>query len=94
MVDRGIAVLIALDEEHALGVAADHSVTVVTSSLPVTLRGSASDLEAIYGREVHVIADLSDIAADSGSYTVPARIEVSGYDVGAVGTYEVTVHIS
>ena len=44
--------------------------------------------------EVHVIADLSDIAADSGSYTVPARIEVSGYDVGAVGTYEVTVHIS
>ena len=23
-----------------------------------------------------------------------ARIEVSGYDVGAVGTYEVTVHIS
>ena len=72
----------------------DHTVTVVTSSLPVTLRGSASDLEAIYGSEVHVIADLSDIAADSGSYTVPARIEVSGYDVGAVGTYEVTVHIS
>lgn len=52
----------------------DHTVTVVTSSLPVTLRGSASDLEAIYGSEVHVIADLSDIAADSGSYTVPARI--------------------
>ena len=48
----------------------------------------------VYGSEVHVIADLSDIAADSGSYTVPARIEVSGYDVGAVGTYEVTVHIS
>ena len=72
----------------------DHTVTVVTSSLPVTLRGSASDLDAIYGSEVHVIADLSDIAADSGSYTVPARIEVSGYDVGAVGTYEVTVHIS
>ena len=72
----------------------NHTVTVVTSSLPVTLRGSASDLEAVYGSEVHVIADLSDIAADSGSYTVPARIEVSGYDVGAVGTYEVTVHIS
>ena len=28
-----------------------------------------------------------------GSYTVPARVEVSGYDVGAVGAYEVTVHI-
>lgn len=72
----------------------DHTVTVVTSSLPITLRGASSDLDAIYGSEVHVIADLSDIAADSGSYTVPARIEVSGYDVGAVGTYEVTVHIS
>lgn len=71
----------------------EHSVSVVTSSLPVTLRGPASDLDAIDGSEVRVIADLSDIAADSGSYTVPARVEVSGYDVGAVGAYEVTVHI-
>ena len=65
----------------------------MTSSLPVTLRGPASDHDAIDGSEVRVIADLSDIAADSGSYTVPARVEVSGYDVGAVGAYEVTVHI-
>ena len=50
-------------------------------------------VDAIDGSEVRVIADLSDIAADSGSYTVPARVEVSGYDVGAVGAYEVTVHI-
>lgn len=71
----------------------EHSVSVVTSSLPVTLRGPASDLDAIDGSEVRVIADLSDIAADSGSYTVPARVEVSSYDVGAVGAYEVTVHI-
>ncbi len=54
----------------------------------------ASDLEAIYGARSTSLQTLSDIAADSGSYTVPARIEVSGYDVGAVGTYEVTVHIS
>lgn len=68
-------------------------VTIVTSSLPVTLRGTAADLAVISDRQVRVIADLSDIAADSGSYTVPARIVVDGYDIGAVGSYEVTVHI-
>lgn len=68
-------------------------VTIVTSSLPVTLRGTAADLAIISDRQVRVIADLSDIAADSGSYTVPARIVVDGYDIGAVGSYEVTVRI-
>lgn len=68
-------------------------VSVVTSSLAVTLRGTTEDLAAVTGEQVSVIADLSDIAADSGSYTVPARIEVDGYDIGAVGSYEVTVRI-
>ncbi len=68
-------------------------VTIVTSSLPVTLRGTAADLAVISDRQVRVIADLSDIAADSGSYTVLARIVVDGYDIGAVGSYEVTVRI-
>ena len=71
----------------------DHAVSILTSSLPVTLRGTAADIEAVRGEDVHVIADLSGIEADSGSYTVPARISVSGYDLGAVGSYEVTVHI-
>ena len=71
----------------------DHAVSILTSSLPVTLHGTAADIEAVTGEDVHVIADLSGIEADSGSYTVPARISVSGYDLGAVGNYEVTVHI-
>ena len=71
----------------------DHEVSILTSSLPVTLRGTAADIEAVTGQNVHVIADLSGISADSGSYTVPARIFVEGYDLGAVGSYEVTVHI-
>lgn len=69
------------------------AVNVVTSSLAVTLRGTTADIAAVSDEQVRVIADLSDIAADSGSYTVPARIEVEGYDIGAVGSYEVTVHI-
>ena len=71
----------------------DHTVSILTSSLLVTLRGTAGDITAVTGDDVHVIADLSGISADSGSYTVPARISVTGYDLGAVGSYEVTVHI-
>lgn len=71
----------------------EQTVSVVTSSLPVVLRGAADDIEAVTEEQVRVIADLSDISADSGSYTVPARIEVDGYDIGAVGSYEVTVRI-
>ena len=71
----------------------DGMVTVMTSSLFVTLRGTTEDIDAVTAGQVHVIADLTDIAANSGSYTVPARIEVDGYDIGAVGTYEVTVRI-
>ena len=68
-------------------------VSVMTSTLPVTLRGTAEDIEAVTADQVSVVADLTDIAADSGSYTVPAHIEVEGYDIGAVGSYEVTVRI-
>ena len=73
--------------------AGNGEVNVMTSSLLVTLRGTIQDIETVTADEVRVIADLSDIAADSGNYTVPARIEVSGYDIGAVGSYEVTVRI-
>ena len=72
------------------------SVTLSISSGSITSKNVEAthfSYENFSGSEVRVIADLSDIAADSGSYTVPARVEVSGYDVGAVGAYEVTVHI-
>lgn len=75
------------------GYSGEAEVSVVTSSLAVTLRGTSEDIENVTADKVRVIADLSDIAAESGSYTVPARIEVEGYDIGAVGSYEVTVHI-
>ena len=71
----------------------EEPVSVVTTTLPVTLRGMEADLDAVLPEQVRVIADLADIEADSGSYTVPARIEVEGYDIGALGEYEVTVHI-
>lgn len=71
----------------------EEPVSIVTTTLPVTLRGTEADLAAVLPEQVRVIADLADIDANSGSYTVPARIEVEGYDIGALGDYEVTVHI-
>ena len=61
--------------------------------MPVTLRGTPEEIAKVTAQDVHVVADLTDIADASGSYTVPARIQVDKYDIGAVGTYEVTVHI-
>lgn len=73
--------------------AGEAEVSVVTSTIPVILRGPEDILELITDEDIRVIADLADIDADSGSYTVPARIEAEGYDIGALGSYEVTVHI-
>ena len=71
----------------------DREVAIVTSTLSVTLRGTQKDIIAVTPEQVRVVADLSDVADASGSYTVPANIYVDELDLGAVGEYEVTVHI-
>ena len=71
----------------------ERAVSIVTSTLSVTLRGTQEDIAAVTPEQVRVIADLSDVADASGSYTVPANVYVDELDLGAVGEYEVTVHI-
>jgi YbbR-like protein. len=71
------------------------TVTVLTSELPITLRGKKADVAAVTPEEVTVVADLKDVSSASGSYTVPATVKIStDGDVGAVGTYQVQVKIS
>ena len=71
------------------------TVTVVSKTLEVTLRGSSEELETLSGYNIRVVGDLTDISAESGSYTVPATVYVDGAeDVGAVGSYQITVQIS
>ena len=72
---------------------ADREVSIVTSTLSVTLRGMRENIDALTPEQVRVVADLSDVSDASGSYTVPAHVYVDGLDLGAVGDYEVTVHI-
>lgn len=68
--------------------------SVITGSLPVTLRGTVQELGSVTVEDIIVTADLSDISATAGVYTAPAAVYVDGdADVGVVGEYEVTVRI-
>lgn len=71
------------------------TVTVLTTELPVTLRGTAADTASVTAEDVTVVADLTDVTGASGSYTVPAKIIVSnGVDVGVRGDYQVRITIT
>ncbi|WP_312636460.1 CdaR family protein [Oscillibacter sp.] len=71
------------------------TVTVLTAELPVSLRGTAADVASVKAEDITVTADLTDILAAGGSYTVPAKVIVgNGADVGVVGEYQVKITIS
>ena len=69
-------------------------VTVVTSTLSVTLRGTSTALAQVNEENLRVVADLTNVSDADGVYTVPATVYVDGLDVGAVGSYQVTVRLS
>lgn len=74
--------------------ATEHSVEFVTTSLMITLRGAREDLAKLNAENIMLVADLSDVGDASGTYTVPAKVVTDdGYDVGEVGSYEVTVRL-
>ena len=55
----------------------------------------SDNVDAIRQEQVQVVADLSEISAASGSYTVSATIRLtSPGDVAVVGSYQVRVNIS
>ena len=70
-------------------------VDILTRELGVTIFGTSEDVAAVTGGDISVEVDLSNYAAASGTYTVPAtvRVETSG-DIGVTGTYhlQVTIH--
>lgn len=71
----------------------ERKVTVVTSTLGVTLRGTSEALAQVNEENIHVVADLANISDADGTYTVPAKVYADGIDVGAVGSYQVTVRL-
>lgn len=74
---------------------AERRVEVVTSSLNVVLRAASEVLSSISENQITAIADLTGIADASGTYTVPAVIQIEGEpDFGTTESYQLTVRIS
>ena len=68
---------------------------IITQQMTVSLFGTASDTTAVAGDDVTVVADLTNYSGASGTYTVPATVQVdTGGDVGVSGTYHVQVTIT
>lgn len=68
-------------------------VELLTGSLPVKVFGAEADVSALTGEDLSVQVDLSDYSAASGTYTIPAEVQVSKGDVGISGEYQIQVTI-
>lgn len=68
---------------------------VLTEELLVSFFGTTEDIDALRSHDVLVVADLSDYAEASGTYTVPAAVKIldETLDIGVSGTYQVQVKI-
>lgn len=72
----------------------DFDVELSTRTVTVRLRGSKSVLDAISTEDIHVQADLSNIA-QTGTQTIKATVTIDGDpDVGVVGEIELTITVS
>lgn len=70
------------------------TVEILTGEMTVAMFGTGADVNKITPEHVTLVADLSDYSAASGSYTVPARVAVSGAgDIGISGNYEIRLVI-
>lgn len=66
--------------------------TVTTQSVNVLLRGRSEDLELIDPSNITIVANLSELSKNTGTYTVEAKVQVDGFtNVDAIGEYSITV---
>ncbi len=85
---------ISVDQFRTAHVPEGYEAEVVTGSLEITVRGLTKEVEALKSEDLQIIADLSDIKKE-GSYTVPVKIKVKGFEnVGVKGSYHVIVNVS
>lgn len=69
--------------------------SITTQSVNVLLRGPAADLDKIDASNIHIIANLSELGNNSGTFSVDARVVIDGFtDIDAIGSYTVTVVVS
>ena len=66
----------------------------LTDALTVNVFGTAADVAGVSGEHLMIQVDLTNYAAASGTYTVPAAVvEMAPGDIGITGTYHVQVTI-
>ena len=64
-----------------------------TESIQVTIRGLATEIEAVTEDNIIAVIDFSSLTAE-GEYTLPVNIVVNGYkNISAKGTYQVNVKL-
>ncbi len=70
------------------------NVEILTESLDVQIRGTAEQLDQIKAESIRAVADLTDFKDSTGAYMPTVKIYVDGVtDVGAIGTYTISVEI-
>ena len=71
-----------------------YTVTIVTQSLDILLRGPEASLEEVTADNIRIVADLSSIGNAVGTFTAPATVYVDGFpDLDPIGEYKVVVTI-
>lgn len=78
---------------QAVNVPESLKATIVTKTLQVTVRGSEKSIKAIQATDLSVVINLAE--AQEGSVTMKADVVISESfaDVGAIGTYQVSVNL-
>ncbi len=66
---------------------------IITKSLPVTVRGTEAVLKKVQSKDLSVVADLSEAQVGTASMTAKVVVADGFTDVGAVGTYQVSVKL-
>ena len=66
---------------------------IITKALTVTVRGTADRLKTLQSKDLSVVADLSEAQAGTASMTAKVIVADTFADVGAVGTYQVSVKL-
>ena len=76
------------------GVPEGYTVTPVTESLNIVMRGLTKEIEALKAENISVTADLAGVE-EPGNYTLPVTVEVTGYNnVSAKGSYQIIVNLA
>ncbi|MBR2937214.1 MAG: hypothetical protein IKB80_01785 [Oscillospiraceae bacterium] len=66
---------------------------IITKALSVTVRGTEKSIKAIKSEDLSVEVDLSEAQVGTASMTAKVVVSESFPDVGAVGTYQVSVKL-